>query len=417
MLTKPQVFYDNNLKQAPGFQNPFYLKKAQQIRSILYDGNCYCKETNVISIADSEETLMLKEESRSKMLLKQSDPMVLEKKVNTKPINYAELNRLSEDFGKCFVPQRELSDEQALHPITDQSASSLSKFIGSWELPKKGNGVPHHGLDLWLQIQNFYDHVDGTTQKGIDYASGGRLIKPRPDEAWAAIERLAQYDDKGWIDAFIPDEVSLNYENPNIKQLLGIMERKFDTLMKDAISLMGKSESIFRLTTNEMYRPPSEPSQEFMEFSSEVARRLKERIQENENKPRKIKKITKYQDTKVLENSAKYEFLENLEKKTFPTSTNLLCNTISTQDLIFKEKMESQSESTQTLSTLKLPMLKIGDYDLWSIRIEQYLTHTNYALWEVIVNGDAPAAIAPASAGTKGPIPPKTVEQKLARKN
>ncbi|GJY60026.1 hypothetical protein Tco_0459918 [Tanacetum coccineum] len=38
------------------------------------------KETNVISIADSEETLMLKEESRSKIRLKQSDPMVLEKK-------------------------------------------------------------------------------------------------------------------------------------------------------------------------------------------------------------------------------------------------------------------------------------------------------------------------------------------------
>ncbi|GJW47941.1 retrovirus-related pol polyprotein from transposon TNT 1-94 [Tanacetum coccineum] len=29
MLTKPQVFYDNNLKQALGFQNSFYLKKAQ----------------------------------------------------------------------------------------------------------------------------------------------------------------------------------------------------------------------------------------------------------------------------------------------------------------------------------------------------------------------------------------------------
>ncbi|GJY32379.1 hypothetical protein Tco_0415874 [Tanacetum coccineum] len=105
MLTKPQVFYDNNLKQALGFQNPFYLKKAQQIRPMLYDGNVIAKETNVISIADSEETLMLEEESRSKMLLKQSDPMVLEKKVNTKPIDYAELNRLSEDFGKRFVPQ------------------------------------------------------------------------------------------------------------------------------------------------------------------------------------------------------------------------------------------------------------------------------------------------------------------------
>ncbi|GJS54535.1 ribonuclease H-like domain-containing protein [Tanacetum coccineum] len=71
------------------------------------------KETNLTSIVDSEETLMLEEESRSKMLLKQSDPKVLEKKVNIKPINYAELNRLSEDFGKHFVPQQELSDEQA----------------------------------------------------------------------------------------------------------------------------------------------------------------------------------------------------------------------------------------------------------------------------------------------------------------
>ncbi|GJR99260.1 hypothetical protein Tco_0315769, partial [Tanacetum coccineum] len=76
--------------------------------------------------------------------------------------------------------------------------------------------------------------------------------------------------------------------------------------------------------------------------------------------------------------------------------------------------MESQSETTQTVSALKLPVLKTGDYDLWSMRMEQYLTHTDYALWEVIVNGDAPAI---ASASTEGPIPPKTAEQKLARKN
>ncbi|GJS44303.1 hypothetical protein Tco_0569346 [Tanacetum coccineum] len=76
--------------------------------------------------------------------------------------------------------------------------------------------------------------------------------------------------------------------------------------------------------------------------------------------------------------------------------------------------MESQSETTQTVSTLKLPVLKTRDYDLWSMRMEQYLTHTDYALWEVIVNGDAPAI---ASASTESPIPPKTAKQKLARKN
>ncbi|GJZ13411.1 hypothetical protein Tco_0548641 [Tanacetum coccineum] len=141
MLTKPQVFYDNNQKQALAFQNPFYRKKAQQIRPMIYDGNVIAKETNVISIADSEETLMVEEESRSKMLLKQSDPMVLEKKVNIKPINYDKLNRLFEDFGKLFVLQHELFDEQAFrlqtsHTNTNQSASSHVKIEAPRELPK-----------------------------------------------------------------------------------------------------------------------------------------------------------------------------------------------------------------------------------------------------------------------------------------
>ncbi|GJS52251.1 hypothetical protein Tco_0625613, partial [Tanacetum coccineum] len=51
---------------------------------------------------------------------------------------------------------------------------------------------------------------------------------------------------------------------------------------------------------------------------------------------------------------------------------------------------------------------------LSALRMSQYLTHTDYALWEVIINGDAPAI---ASASTECLIPPKTVKQKLARKN
>ncbi|GKA61608.1 ribonuclease H-like domain-containing protein [Tanacetum coccineum] len=79
--------------------------------------------------------------------------------------------------------------------------------------------------------------------------------------------------------------------------------------------------------------------------------------------------------------------------------------------------MESQSETTQTVSALKLLVLKTEEYDLWSMRMEQYLTFTDHALWEVIVNGDSVSPIASASAGAEGPIPPKTAEQKLARKN
>ncbi|GJR28335.1 retrovirus-related pol polyprotein from transposon TNT 1-94 [Tanacetum coccineum] len=92
MLMKPQFFYDHTTKQALGFQNPFYLKKAQQLEPKLYDGNVI-KNTSAIVIPDSEETLMLAEESRSKMLLKQKDPMMLEKKVNTTP-SYNSVNSL-----------------------------------------------------------------------------------------------------------------------------------------------------------------------------------------------------------------------------------------------------------------------------------------------------------------------------------
>nr|GEY19505.1 ribonuclease H-like domain-containing protein [Tanacetum cinerariifolium] len=51
------------------------------------------------------------------------------------------------------------------------------------------------------------------------------------------------------------------------------------------------------------------------------------------------------------------------------------------------------------------------------MRMEQYLTHTDYALWEVIVNGDAPASIASVSGGAEAATPPKTTEQKIAKRN
>nr|GEZ77508.1 hypothetical protein [Tanacetum cinerariifolium] len=62
MLTKPQVFYNHFTRQALGFQNPCYLKKAQQLKPKLYDGSVI-EKSNAIVIPDTEETLMLAEES------------------------------------------------------------------------------------------------------------------------------------------------------------------------------------------------------------------------------------------------------------------------------------------------------------------------------------------------------------------
>nr|GEW55929.1 hypothetical protein [Tanacetum cinerariifolium] len=60
------------------------LALEKQLEPKLYDGSVIQK-TNSIVIRDSEKTLMLEDESRSKMFQKQKDPMMYEKKVNTKP--------------------------------------------------------------------------------------------------------------------------------------------------------------------------------------------------------------------------------------------------------------------------------------------------------------------------------------------
>ncbi|GJY25383.1 putative ribonuclease H-like domain-containing protein [Tanacetum coccineum] len=36
-----------------------------------------------------------------------------------------------------------------------------------------------------------------------------------------------------------------------------------------------------------------------------------------------------------------------------------------------------------TVSTIKLPILKKGEYDIWAIKMEHYLAHTDYPIWEV----------------------------------
>ncbi|GJT09309.1 hypothetical protein Tco_0856351, partial [Tanacetum coccineum] len=137
MLTKPQVFYDNTHKQALGYQNPFYLKRAQRIKPILYDGNVLSKTHDVLSVVDDEETLILAEESRLKMVEKQNDPIMKKEKINITPINYSELNKLAEDFVKRFVPQQELSTEQMFWLITLRPLNKLGEEPSTLNKPVK----------------------------------------------------------------------------------------------------------------------------------------------------------------------------------------------------------------------------------------------------------------------------------------
>ncbi|GKA69921.1 ribonuclease H-like domain-containing protein [Tanacetum coccineum] len=72
-------------------------------------------------------------------------------------------------------------------------------------------------------------------------------------------------------------------------------------------------------------------------------------------------------------------------------------------------------ESPQMVSTIKLPVLKKGEYTLWSMRMEQYLTNTDYSLWQVILNGDGPIQVTTDENGIETEVPPKTAQALLQR--
>ncbi|GKE46498.1 hypothetical protein Tco_1477756 [Tanacetum coccineum] len=94
-----------------GYQNPFHLKKAQRLKLTLFDGVVIYNTHVAMPVIDDEETLILEEESRSKISEKAKAPEVIAKEISHKPIDYEKLNRLTEDFGKRFSPQQELSAE------------------------------------------------------------------------------------------------------------------------------------------------------------------------------------------------------------------------------------------------------------------------------------------------------------------
>ncbi|GJS02818.1 hypothetical protein Tco_0319326 [Tanacetum coccineum] len=79
-------------------------------------------------------------------------------------------------------------------------------------------------------------------------------------------------------------------------------------------------------------------------------------------------------------------------------------------------------ETAQTNTTAKLPLLKQGEYDMWKLRIKQYFQVQDYALWDVIENGNSFKPAAQTTTNAEGTsttlIPgPVTADEKIQKKN
>ncbi|GJU32905.1 hypothetical protein Tco_1176494 [Tanacetum coccineum] len=135
-------------------------------------------------------------------------------------------------------------------------------------------------------------------------------------KAWATIEKLAQYEEERWNDPVIPEGRSLDHENPDIEKLLGVMECKVGALMEEAILLMKRSGSVFEMTSNLGYRLPLEPSRHEA-FKDLVVEKLKDEIRREENRVKKIEKITRYPGTEDPNSFSNHKFPNSFHAHNF----------------------------------------------------------------------------------------------------
>ncbi|GJU66349.1 hypothetical protein Tco_1252608 [Tanacetum coccineum] len=105
--------------------------KAQQLEPKLYVGNII-EKTNPIVIPDSEETLLLAEERRLKMLLKQKDPIMLEKKI----VKFSDTN-LSSRPTIVEVPKELLKVS-----MVNTSLKKLKHYLASFDVVVKERTTP-----------------------------------------------------------------------------------------------------------------------------------------------------------------------------------------------------------------------------------------------------------------------------------
>nr|GEU99160.1 hypothetical protein [Tanacetum cinerariifolium] len=149
------------------------------------------------------------------MSKKDKDPEAIKQKISNKPIDYVIFNKLYEDFGKCFVPQQELSADEALwyhmsavdkqclenakkdiflendrllHQIMSQDV--LLTVMNSMSLIDESMNVERKRNESWgnrSQLMNFVSKFLGTFRFGNDHITRIMGFLRKKDEAPEAI--------------------------------------------------------------------------------------------------------------------------------------------------------------------------------------------------------------------------------------
>ncbi|GJZ49211.1 cellulose synthase A catalytic subunit 2 [UDP-forming]-like protein [Tanacetum coccineum] len=183
------------------FAKPEFLKKAQRANPRLYDIGCYNDNLALMLAPDSDETIRLEKERRSKL----SDLI--------RPFDYDQLNNLYD----WFVPQREKSAEQHYFPKTSKMCHTSSNKEFSKESFRKQSTLLEKRMDESIP----WDQKCKSSKELFK-------IKKSVDMIFDGVERCKQTIAKrtyfGNIDPFIQNTIEGNF-GPQISKLNADLEQ------------------------------------------------------------------------------------------------------------------------------------------------------------------------------------------------
>ncbi|GJW15288.1 MAK10-like protein [Tanacetum coccineum] len=140
--------------------------------------------------------------------------------------------------------------------------------------------VPHHDIDLWLQVQIFYDHINPVTRRTIDQSAGGKLRDRNAKESRALLEDLTLYDNESWNDprdfAKPVMAIALPQDVPSTSDCHLIELKKQVQCLMEAHLALKQPTQVNKITTScEIYSAPhdtqhcmEDPKQAFVEYAS-----------------------------------------------------------------------------------------------------------------------------------------------------
>nr|GEV94905.1 hypothetical protein [Tanacetum cinerariifolium] len=137
------------------FVKPEFLKKAQRANPHLYDIGCYNDNLALMLAPDSDETIRLAQESRSKL----SDLI--------RPIDYEKLNNLYD----LFVPQREKSPEQLYFSERTHLLNEINRL-----------SKEYYYADHMNAVLGVYTTLDEFTDLQCDYVDQVFKLQTKPDQ-------------------------------------------------------------------------------------------------------------------------------------------------------------------------------------------------------------------------------------------